>query len=171
MQPNLTSEYLASQGLSDSIVERFWEKVFIVPYDKGCWLWVGALNSDGYGSLRMGKKDGKAHRVSWLVNCGPIPDGLHVLHHCDVPACVRWDHLWLGTHLDNMRDKEAKGRGHQPIGVNHNKCKLTVEQVLSIREQYQFMKPGHGCVALSLKFGVSFSTISRIVTRQTWNHV
>lgn len=86
---------------------RFWSKV-----DKSgeCWTWTAALRgSNGYGQFW---DDGPvfAHRFSWVMAVGPIPSGMLVLHKCDNPRCVRPEHLFLGTHLDNARDRNAKGR-------------------------------------------------------------
>lgn len=93
-----------------AVNDRFWEKVMIPPGD-GCWLWVATLSSTGYGmfTVRRGLR-AATHRFSWELHFGPIPDGLLVCHHCDVPACVRPDHLFLGTHADNARDSVQKGR-------------------------------------------------------------
>lgn len=94
------------------LADRFWEKV-----DRGeeCWTWKPEFsrNPGGYGMFtpRHGARVG-AHRISWELANGPIPPGMFVLHHCDNPPCVRPDHLWLGTHLDNMADMKAKGRSH-----------------------------------------------------------
>ncbi len=90
---------------------RFWAHV--VKSD-GCWLWNGSLIRAGYGTLSHSVKPKLAHRYSWVLHNGPIPVGLFVCHHCDVRNCVRPDHLFLGTHSDNMRDALAKGRyAHQ----------------------------------------------------------
>jgi HNH endonuclease len=92
--------------------ERFWSKVRKGP---DCWLWFGSCDPRGYG--RLGKPYGAdgvayipAHRLSWLLHYGPIPEGLGVLHRCDIRECVRPDHLFLGTNAVNMADKVAKGR-------------------------------------------------------------
>lgn len=85
---------------------RFWVKV-----DKtnACWYWTGAKNNRGYGNVRIASKYLLAHRVSYAIAYG-IPDDMNVLHKCDNPACVRPNHLFLGTHQDNMDDMVAKGR-------------------------------------------------------------
>lgn len=93
-----------------SLAERLWAKV---DRTESCWIWTGGTNIKGYGCIGLGERGrGKAlaHRVSWELAFGPIPDGLWVLHHCDNPPCVRPDHLWLGTAADNNRDMVAKGR-------------------------------------------------------------
>lgn len=76
-----------------------------------CWVFLGALDEHGYGMIHRGEFNGRAHRYVWLKLIGPT-NGLHVLHRCDNPRCVRPAHLWLGTHTDNMRDMTAKGRGN-----------------------------------------------------------
>ena len=93
-----------------SVAERFHSKYAPVPFS-GCWVWMGALSGKGYGKLMLKEhRLESAHRLSWLLHRGPIPDGLHVLHRCDVRTCVNPDHLFLGTNLDNIRDRIAKGR-------------------------------------------------------------
>ena len=78
---------------------------------RGCWVWFGSTNPGGYGNYRITKqKASAAHRLSWEIHNGPIPNGLHVCHHCDVRGCIRPDHLFLGTVADNMRDMKEKGR-------------------------------------------------------------
>lgn len=75
----------------------------------GCWIWMRGRIYSGYGTISINSKKTLVHRVSWTVFRSPIPDGMHVLHSCDVRSCVNPDHLWLGTHADNMRDRKAKG--------------------------------------------------------------
>lgn len=90
------------------------EAKFIPEPNSGCWLWVGSTIPDGYGyfSVATNKNIG-AHRVSWLLYRGSIPDGAHVLHRCDNPPCVNPDHLFLGDHAANVADRVAKGRSYR----------------------------------------------------------
>ncbi len=125
-----------------------------------CWLWTGARQTNGYGKVGF-RVDGKsvfqaAHRRSWTLHNGPIPKGLLVLHKCDVPLCVRPDHLFLGTDADNCADKMAKGRW------GHGGWKLTPEQVLEIQRDYRRTgkRKGNG-TELAAKYGVSSGTILR----------
>lgn len=90
--------------------DRFWERVLKT---QSCWVWTGGKRRKGYGCLEWeGKKRG-AHRVSWELHFGPVPDGLHVLHRCDNPPCIRPEHLFLGTNLENHADRVAKLRMRQ----------------------------------------------------------
>lgn len=95
----------------NGLAKRFWPKVKM---GAGCWEWTGSAGEKGYGYLHSGgkveRKPLRAHRVSWEIHNGSIPDGLWVLHRCDNPRCVRPDHLFLGDRSDNMRDCAAKGR-------------------------------------------------------------
>lgn len=75
-----------------------------------CWLWTGPRSASGYGRCSRGMKKHRAHRVAFALYVAEIPEGMHVLHRCDNPPCVNPAHLFLGTHIDNMRDMEAKGR-------------------------------------------------------------
>jgi hypothetical protein len=147
--------------------ERFWRHV---KRSDGCWLWQGGLSTDGYGRIRQPGKRSKvlAHRFSYARHYGPIPDGLWVLHRCDVRACVRPDHLFLGTHADNMRDKVTKGRQPSTRGEKNPRAKLTAGQVLLIRERH---RQGESRDALAQAFGVTYETVAMIVRRATWTHL
>lgn len=147
--------------------DRFWEKV-----EKGsnCWEWTASKDNDGYGQI--GYQNGemiRAHRYSWILHFGEIPDGLFVCHHCDNPSCVRPDHLFLGTALANNRDKIRKGRAKNCRGESSGLSKLTDEQVAQIRRLYV---PGKiSQYALAKKFSVAVSNINNIVHRKTWTHI
>lgn len=107
----------------------------------------------------------KAHRVSYEVFIGKIPDNLHVLHKCDNPACINPDHLWLGTHSDNMTDMWNKNR-HIRVNSKHA-AKLTENDVLKIRSLQGKMSGGKACKF----FGVNSQTIYNVWNRTTWKEV
>lgn len=130
----------------------------------GCWIWMRALGRHGYGNCGRGR----AHRVSWEAHRGPIPNGLHVLHDCDVKCCVNPDHLYLGTSSDNMRDVYRRGRKRpqtHSIGEKNASALLTPDQVLEIRAAASPTRE------TAKRFGVSMSTIWDIRSRRRWRHI
>jgi hypothetical protein len=153
-------------------VSRFWSKV---DRSGDCWLWQAGCYNTGYGRFCFNKKcQVLAHRFAYTVTCGPIPDGIHVCHHCDVPACVRPDHLFLGTHQDNMNDMIAKGRDRKATtetkvrGEQHPIAKLTPDLVRKIRTDH---KLGISVVNLAFHYNVSRKLIYNIVNRTAWAHI
>lgn len=91
--------------------KAFWDKVKKGQTPDDCWEWQGRKNKGRYGVIIRSRNSILAHRAAWLLTHGKIPDGLHILHHCDNPPCVNPKHLWCGTHSDNMADMARKGRG------------------------------------------------------------
>ena len=148
-----------------TLEERFNEKWVPVP-ESGCWIWTAGLNSKGYGTVRDGQTLKMTHRVSYELHVGQIPDGMHVLHKCDTPACVNPAHLFLGTHADNMTDKVSKCR--QSKGETHNTAKLTAAQVREIRFAYATRQMTQQ--ALADKYGVSRSLVGKIVNHKIWRN-
>lgn len=99
----------ARHRTAERLGDRFWSKV---DRSGDCWTWTASRTRHGYGRIGLGHdRVETAHRVSWMLANGPIPEGVFVCHRCDNPPCVRPDHLFLGTALDNIRDMIAKGRG------------------------------------------------------------
>jgi hypothetical protein len=148
-------------------IERFMAKVEPEP-NTGCHLWTAYLNRGGYGQLKVGKRMVKAHRFAYEAFVGPIPDGLCVLHHCDTPACVNPEHLFLGTQQDNIRDMGAKGRNGAVPGERNGNATLTAEDVRSIRARWA---AGERQAAIGREFGVNRQAIWKIVHRAKWRHV
>lgn len=162
---------------------RFWSRVRITP---GCWDWLGPVTADGYGRLFGVDKEARAHRLSFEMHVGPIPEGLFVLHKCDNPPCCNPDHLFLGTTLDNARDCIAKGRSNVAArsGTNHwmrnrpdliargsrmGRSHLTEAMVAEIRAR--FVAGGVTQRDLARQFQVGHKNLNLIVKGKTWKHV
>jgi hypothetical protein len=143
-------------------LENFWDRV---EKSDACWIWSGSYWENGYGKMMVEKKPYLAHRISWSLTFGEIPPGLWVLHKCDNHACVRPDHLFLGTFRDNVDDMVSKGRHAK--GSTSGMSKLTEEQVLKIREE---LKPCETIKSLAEFYNVEVCTIHRIRKRQSWKH-
>ena len=150
-------------------LECFQAKIKVDP-DTGCHLWIAALNHCGYALFSRNRSSVLAHRFAYETFVGPIPDGLHVLHRCDTPACVNIEHLFLGTHQDNMSDMAAKGRARPPKvrGERHGRATLTDEDVRAIRARWA---AGEARKTLSRDYGVTTGNIHAIVNRLTWRHL
>ncbi len=170
--------------------ERFAARLIVTDT---CWLWGGAMKDVGsYGRFLTDTGHEPAHRYAWVVAAGAEPGpGLHVLHTCDVPACVRTDqpgiyvvdgiayprfgHLWLGSHAANMADRKAKLRyrrmavtERQPRGERKGNAKLTEQDVREIR---RLLADGETLRAIASSFGVSKGPITMISRGKSWRHV
>lgn len=166
---------------SGRLIERFWSKVNkngpTMPHmDTPCWVWTASKSNKGYGQFGFKPKNIGAHRFAYTITCGNIPDDVMVLHRCDNPPCVRPDHLFLGTHGDNIRDMIAKGRNWQKTqpqkichGERHHLSKLTVEAVKSIRQLHA--SGGMTVRQIAVQHGVSEGCAQSIVHRRTWKDV
>lgn len=166
--------------LPKSITDRFWSKV-----DKSgdCWLWTGGrFGADGYPAFWDGTRTMRAHRFSYELTNGHLPDKLFVCHKCDVKLCVRPDHLFSGTTQDNMADMVAKGR--QARGDRHGStlhpdsvargskngfARLTDEQAGNIKARYSRRRITYKMLAA--EYGVSWHTIRAIINGRGWKHV
>jgi hypothetical protein len=154
---------MKKSGHNQNTPDVFWTRV---RKGGGCWEWAGHVNSHGYGMFCVKGKSLTAHRLSYIYTYGAIPEGLSVLHHCDNPLCVRPDHLWLGTQLDNLADMKAKGRGRTPRGAESPRAKLTWDQVSEIRTRYR--NGGVTQKQLGREYGVNPSVISLIIHDKQW---
>lgn len=143
----------------------FWAKVDRSGGPDACWLWIGRIGLQGYGTVCRNYKSGLAHRKAWVLTNGPIPAGLFVCHHCDVRPCVNPGHLFLGTPADNMRDAALKGRSAS--GERGGTSKLTLAQVNDIRAA---LKAGERHRSIAVRFGVHCGTIASISSGRSWRH-
>lgn len=149
------------------LIDRFMDKVHMEPMS-GCWLWGGALFSNGYGFMSVGNRKASMHRLSWELHRGPIPDDLCVLHNCDNRACVNPMHLFVGTKGDNNADMHANNRDRCGIGERHGQAKITNEIVRAIR---MMRASGATQKEVARHFGIAQSNVCLIVKRKTWTHV
>lgn len=147
-------------------IKRFHLSFRVTP---GCWLWEASGRGKGYGSIYYNNKVEQAHRVSYIVHCGPIPDGMRVLHKCDTPACVNPDHLFLGTQNDNVQDAKVKGRMRGLKGDRSPKAKLKPSDIVFIKQA--LVEGGITQAQLAAKFGVSQPVISAVKLGKMWTHV
>lgn len=160
--------------------ERLWAGIETLP-EIGCWLFSASSKTvSRYGAIRYFGRIYRAHRFSWETYIGPIPDGIKVLHKCDIGFCVNPDHLFLGTQAENVQDMLIKGRGNKAAGLRngrhtkpHRTCRgaahpsshLTEADVIAIRSSPK------SCRKLGEQYGVSKATIHRIKQRKTWSHI
>lgn len=122
-------------------------------------------NSDGYGQFSFSGKHYRAHRVAYEVAKGKIPAGMFVCHTCDNPSCVNPDHLFLGTHSDNMLDMHKKRRGPRICGENNGRAKLSIANIERIKALHQ---SGRSQASLARELGVAQATISRVINGKRW---
>lgn len=160
------------QGELPDIVKLTPEEKFLSMHEvcpeTGCWNWVKGTDTCGYGIFYpygAAAPKIRAHRYSYMIHKGPIPEGLYVCHTCDNPGCVNPDHLWLGTHTENMRDKERKGRGHDRSGSSNVKAKITEEIALEIYNAEGTNKE------IGARFGLDHQLVYRIRTKRMWKHI
>lgn len=143
---------------------RFWSKV---EKTETCWNWISSKDPRGYGQFRISGKTIKAPRYAFFFAHGHWP--LNALHHCDNPSCVNPDHLYNGTHKDNMRDKTQRGRNNTPKGDACAASRLTSTQVAEMRAEYKSGVVGYS--QLARKYQCSLSTVQRTIKGQTWRHL
>lgn len=139
---------------------QVWPRISPEP-NSGCWLWTGCAQNKGYGLLKY-EGETLAHRAVWRLLRGS-PGDLQVLHACDNPTCVNPAHLFLGTHADNMADRNQKCRTNRPRGESNGRSKLTTEAIQDIRSRQLVAKE------YAVKYGVAKSTITMIWIGKRWS--
>jgi hypothetical protein len=169
--------------VTDKLLKRFYAKTKL-DEATGCLLWVGAKKESGYGIMMVNREMFRAHRLSYIIHHGPIPEGLCVMHSCNTPACVSEKHLSVGTHLENMRQMYREGRRIAATGDKSGArkwpdsyakgeksalSKLTESQVIEIRERYALGGISHK--KLGKQYGVCANNVMAIVRGMNWKHV
>ena len=153
-------KYIKTRYKENSLEMRFWPKIHKT---NQCWIWLALVDRDGYGKIEKSPPEKgtlRAHRVSWMIHHGLIPENLNVLHKCDNPGCVNPSHLFLGGAKENARDCMIKRR--------HPMIKLSVEEIYKVR---CFCDAGLKDREISEKTGVERSQVNRIRNRKIWQYV
>ena len=146
---------------------RYIERKIIPEPNSGCWVWLGAVDSDGYGKTSHTadglKRHVRSHRIVYELLVGPIPSGASLLHSCDNPCCVNPDHMRIGTQTENIEDREKRGRTSR--GAEHHRATLTADQVVGIRAA-----SGRNA-DIAKQFGITPSHAWLIRNRYCWKHL
>lgn len=152
---------------------RFWSHVdkfgVQIITDSRCWNWTGPRRDGGYGRFRVNGVKTEAHRYSYEIHKGSIPNNQLICHRCDNPSCVNPEHLFVGSVIDNVRDMVNKGR--QAKGESKPTSKLSECDVLYIRKIYRSKHRINGLKALALRYHVSVRTMWSIIHKETWSHI
>lgn len=133
--------------------------------ETGCLEWTRHVNQNGYGTVKHKRKTYPAHRFAWIQKYGPVPDGMVICHKCDNRKCINVDHLFIGTTLDNVRDKINKGRLRVAEGEQSGTSKLTAKQI------EQIVLDSRPQTLIAKDHGVSQATISLVKQRKNWRSV
>lgn len=138
----------------------------------GCWIWTGPVFNHGYGHFSITHGSAKwvttAHRASYIMSHGEIPDGMYVCHRCDKPLCVNPAHLFIGTPQENTQDSISKGRFHKASGERNAKAKITEEDVHAILAMHE---SGMSAAQIAKSFKIGGQSVRNIIRGITWGHV
>lgn len=146
----------------EEVIGQFWLRVD-KPLGWDCWIWTGCKNKAGYGRMFLRSIKTRSittHRFSYLISKGVIPEGMLVCHRCDNPSCVNPNHLFLGTHRDNVRDCMEKGRRRK----TPPNAKINQKLAVCIRNEYPHINQRELCK----KYSLSTASISRIINFKAW---
>ena len=160
----------SNEKIINSVKNRFYARV-LIPNENGCMEWVGKSIGHGYGLICINDEMIRAHRLSYEIHNGEIPERMHVLHKCDNRKCVAPDHLFLGTNNDNISDRMAKNRSYHPptgSGSKNFNSKLNEKDVKKIRKM---LAKGITKAEIGRQFNVTQENISFIEREITWRHI
>jgi len=147
-----------------SVEERFFD-FFIPEPNSGCWLWVGSVSDSGYGKFSIGNHvQVQAHRFSWELHNGDIPEGLFACHKCDVRCCVNPEHLFIGTQSDNLNDMVQKRRDNPARGERNARSRFTEEKIQAIRSDTRRLR------IIAAAYDISISWVTEIKAGRGWRH-
>jgi hypothetical protein len=149
----------------EEFADLFWERV-----DKSgeCWIWLGRVAGKGYGQITTKWFTTEiAHRIAYMLEVGPVPDGMLVCHHCDTRLCMRPSHLFIGTDRDNVQDMLRKGRSNR-VGEANPCARVTEEQVTRLRALH---RSGLSVTECANRVGMTTANAYTIVKGLTWKHV
>ena len=150
-------------AISPSDIVRF-ESKFIPEPNSGCFLWIGCIGSHGYGHFGIQGRTIRANRASYLLFKGSISEGLFVCHRCDNPACVNPDHLFAGTHQDNVDDCGRKRRWRPSHGAFNANAKIDDAKAIAILQDPRTLR------AIAADFGIASSVVGKIKLGKSWLH-
>ena len=159
-------KYATNEQKADRMRKTF--DKYVIRNGEYCWKWKGCITPGGYSAINVYRKKEQAHRVSWMIYKGEIPDGMFVCHRCSNRECTNPEHLFIGTHQDNMKDMLNKGRKFIKSGSKYNFAKLNEKKIIKI------MKMIHSRYSdrqISEQFNVTRPTITNIRNRKAWKHV
>lgn len=143
---------------------EFWQQVNIAGPDE-CWLWQGKTSSKGYGLVEVNGKLTNAHRHAFELVNGPLPPDILVCHSCDTPLCCNTNHHWLGSHKENARDRDSKGRRKPLTGTRHGRSKFSDVDIADIR---MALSQGESLRRIANRYGTNKAVISRIKRNKTY---
>lgn len=152
---------------NESVVKRFLAKIG-PSSSNGCQIWMAAKDAAGYGRFFIGENMIFAHRVSFILVNGSIPDGMVIMHLCNNPSCVNPDHLRCGTQLENIQQREQQNRGKRFYGEENKRSKLKNTDILNIRKMGM---DGVSSSIIALHFGINARSARRIIAKQRWAHI